>query len=406
MATFGQGINPQLGSIDYSAFSRGAAQQAQGIAQGGAGVAQGIRNLGQEFGQGIQQYKQNKLMAGQATSEFEAAAQQSPKLLSSISAPSAPPEVAKAFKKLQKDGQVGLKDAAVLSTYAKTFIMGEQRQERANMEMEKLKIDQANAVSERIRAQAAERASMPQQEAGTVMTAEQLKQMPPDMDFTAIPRQDGTFLVNKTSRFAPPANTPPAYESSYNKTIGEETAKRQAAQYDAANAAAGNINKLDKTLNILNKGDAVTGMGADVIKNVNRFVTMFTKDAQAGKVVSDTEVLDALLGSDVFPMIKSLGIGARGLDTPAEREFLRSVMTGTIPMNKQSLIRMTQIRRDIEERAINQYNQEYDSGNFKNFFEASRLKPKRFEIPSGDNSAPVESPSGGPVKILSVKRIQ
>lgn len=147
MATFGQGINPQLGAIDYSAYSRGALQ-------GSAAIGQGIKSLGQDLAQGIQQYQQNKLMAGQATAEFEAAVSQSPKLLSTISSPNAPPEVAKALKKLQKDGAVGLKDAAVLSTYAKTFIMGEKRQKEAEMDMEKLKNDQIQAQAQMMNAQA------------------------------------------------------------------------------------------------------------------------------------------------------------------------------------------------------------------------------------------------------------
>jgi hypothetical protein len=46
MATFGQGINAQLGAIDYSAYQRGAAQGAQNIGQG-------LANLGQEVGAGL-----------------------------------------------------------------------------------------------------------------------------------------------------------------------------------------------------------------------------------------------------------------------------------------------------------------------------------------------------------------
>jgi hypothetical protein len=40
--------------------------------------------------------------------------------------------------------------------------------------------------------------------------------------------------------------------------------------------------------------------------------------------ISDIEEQDRLVGSEAFPLIKALGIGARGLDTPAEREFLRN----------------------------------------------------------------------------------
>jgi len=65
MATFGQGINAQLGAIDYSAYQRGAAQGAQSIGQG-------LANLGQEVGAGLKkrgEYKNSvtsakKLIAG------------------------------------------------------------------------------------------------------------------------------------------------------------------------------------------------------------------------------------------------------------------------------------------------------------------------------------------------------
>lgn len=65
MATFGQGINAQLGAIDYSAYQRGAAQGAQSIGQGLAGLGQGIGVVVKER----KEYKNNvasakKLIAG------------------------------------------------------------------------------------------------------------------------------------------------------------------------------------------------------------------------------------------------------------------------------------------------------------------------------------------------------
>ena len=107
-------------------------------------------------------------------------------------------------------------------------------------------------------------------------------------------------------------------------------------------------------------------------------------DKAAGKKVADTEILDSFLGSDVFPQINALGIGAKGLDTPAEREFLRQVMTGTISMNKDALIKMTEIRRNIEQRAIDRYNKNVDSGQLDNFFKTTGYKKEKFTIP--DNS--------------------
>ena len=66
MATFGQGINPQFGAIDYSPIQRGSAVGAQLAAQGGSMIGQGLANLGQEVGKGMQIYykkkEENKLM--------------------------------------------------------------------------------------------------------------------------------------------------------------------------------------------------------------------------------------------------------------------------------------------------------------------------------------------------------
>jgi hypothetical protein len=66
MATFGQGINAQLGAIDYSPIQRGSAVGAQLAAQGGSMIGQGLANLGQEVGKGMQIYykkkEENKLM--------------------------------------------------------------------------------------------------------------------------------------------------------------------------------------------------------------------------------------------------------------------------------------------------------------------------------------------------------
>ena len=42
----------------------------------------------------------------------------------------------------------------------------------------------------------------------------------------------------------------------------------------------------------------------------------------------DPEEQNRRLGSETFPLIEDLGIGARGQDTPAEREFLNNLTSG------------------------------------------------------------------------------
>jgi hypothetical protein len=190
------------------------------------------------------------------------------------------------------------------------------------------------------------------------------------------------------------------FESNFQKTLGTKVAESQLGEYDTAYKAANNIEKIDMTLKQIGQSDATTGLGAEVINNVNRFRSQFLADKAAGKKVADTQVLDAFLGSDVFPQIGALGIGAKGLDTPAEREFLRQVMTGTINMDKNALLRMTKIRRDIEKRAIDKYNKGLKQGRYNKFFDATGYAKEEIQVPS----EPVinDSGTGG----FSIRRIK
>ena len=184
-------------------------------------------------------------------------------------------------------------------------------------------------------------------------------------------------------------------ENEYAKNVGKSSAERDIKQFESAETAVNNLQKINTTLAELEKSDAITGLGAEVLKNVERFKTFVTDSEKSGKKVSDTEFLDALLGSDVFPMIGALGIGARGLDTPAEREFLRQVMTGTISMNKDTLIRLTKLRKNLEERAIDRYNKRVEKGEYNQFFKLQGREPVKFDLPK-PTAAPTTAPSVAP----------
>jgi hypothetical protein len=110
----------------------------------------------------------------------------------------------------------------------------------------------------------------------------------------------------------------------------------------------------------------------------------FAADKKAGRRVEDTQYLDALLGSEVFPLIQQLGIGARGMDTPAEREFLRKVMTGTINLDKNTLIRMAELRRRALVDNATRYNSRVDSGELDAMFAATHRSKQKINIPKGD----------------------
>jgi hypothetical protein len=173
----------------------------------------------------------------------------------------------------------------------------------------------------------------------------------------------------------------PEFIKQLGKDLGSEFTKEFTATSNSAQSAAENLPKLYDTLNLINSSDAITGIGSEVLKNVERVKTQFLADKKAGKKVSDTEVLDAMLGSDVFPMIQSLGVGAKGMDTPAEREFLRGVMTGTTALDKDTLKRMTEIRVNLAKRAIEKYNANVSSGRYKPVETAQGAQLPRIDIP-------------------------
>jgi hypothetical protein len=151
---------------------------------------------------------------------------------------------------------------------------------------------------------------------------------------------------------------------------------------DNAEAATVNVGKLNKVITHLRSSDAITGIGAELFNDLNRARTKFLADKEAGKKVTDTEYLKALLSSDVFPMIQSLGIGARGMDTPAEKNFLLEVMTGKIELNRDTLIKMTTDRFDNEVRAIDKYNKSVDKKELDDYFRVMRIQKEKIPVPT------------------------
>jgi len=184
----------------------------------------------------------------------------------------------------------------------------------------------------------------------------------------------------------------PASQTSYGKAVGEGKAKKDLAFVESAQSVAGSLPQMYETANLIaTSDDLLTGIGSGVIKDFYRIVDQFTSAKEAGKKVSDTEYLDALMGREVFTQITALGIGARGLDTPAEREFLRSVMTGTTTLNEETLKKLTNLRITVAERAIKNYNEMLASGQLDRYMKESGEKLEPIEIPKRSSETEIAS---------------
>jgi len=176
----------------------------------------------------------------------------------------------------------------------------------------------------------------------------------------------------------------------YAEGVAKLSAQDDATLVKNATGATNNIAKLDETIRLINSGDVNLGIGSEIATNFDRVKAQFLNDSDAQRRVSTDQYLDALLGSDVFGAIGSLGIGARGLDTPAEREFLRQVLTGTRALDADALTRITELRRDREINILKEYNNRVELGELDAFFDASNKVKRQFEIPS----LPSFTPSG------------
>ena len=88
------------------------------------------------------------------------------------------------------------------------------------------------------------------------------------------------------------------------------------------------------------------------------------------EALRNTQVVNAFMRRGVFRAIKELGIGARGIDTPAERDFLISVLTGDSNMDIQSFKFLIRDNMEKQERNIRNFNKVERRGNFKPFLNA------------------------------------
>lgn len=187
---------------------------------------------------------------------------------------------------------------------------------------------------------------------------------------------------------------PPKELSAYDTAIGAKGAERDIKLIEGAEMAVGQIAKLDRAMQLVRDPNTTVGQFANEFLAIDKakYMVGVGDKAKLSDQISTTEVLDAMLGSDVFPMIKSLGIGARGLDTPAEREFLQKVMTGAIPMNRDTLTKLTIMRRNNFVEMAKRYNEKYDGKGWdrlKNSEIGSQLK--RMEYNSGKDSAYIKN---------------
>ena len=194
----------------------------------------------------------------------------------------------------------------------------------------------------------------------------------------------------------PVTNIITAAETERAKTLGKGGAEAEMAEFNTVRTAARSINKDYETVKLLKEGKPSTGITAELELEFNRLKAAAGGKPEAIEKVADTEYLEALLGSDVFNQFQALGVGARGLDTPAEREFLRQVISGTRSLDKETLIQMAEMRAKYKRELVDEYNSRIESGELDDFFRDYGRKKQSFKLPPPPEVT-VTGPGGRPL---------
>jgi hypothetical protein len=217
-----------------------------------------------------------------------------------------------------------------------------------------------------------------------------------------IPKLGGAAeeVVGSRERVTPSPNRPiynlGQAETERSKTLGAGGAKADIDEYNLVRGAARTINKDYETIKLLQEGKPSTGITAELELGFNRLKAAAGGKPDVIEKVADTEYLEALLGSDVFNQFQALGVGARGLDTPAEREFLRQVISGTRTLDKETLIRMAEMRANYKRSLVEEFNERVESGELNNFFRDYGRTKRPFALPKPPEVT-VTGPGGKPL---------
>ena len=173
------------------------------------------------------------------------------------------------------------------------------------------------------------------------------------------------------------------------KAGGTGIANKRLKDYSLARNATNNIKDIDMlTSRLLSTDKNVVGFLVDLRVFRDQALAKFGSQEALARV-TDTQMVNTLTGREVFPLIKALGIGARGLDTPAERKFLREVLTGDKGLTKATLLEMAAMRRKVQVRNIERWNRDFNDGSLNDFLRTNNIPSRAFAMPP---PAPVHTP--------------
>ena len=428
---FGNTVNPQLGATNYSGFLQGALSGAQMQAQGGAAIAQGLQSAFAGAGVGVRKYLENK----ETKALFDSSLPNITKTIQEnqflrerlgITDPADPNQLKAGLKGLGEGNlrnglNVFLKLSAEsaeskrqASGFAKALAPGPSPLALAagsGERFENLPTDAASANQpDPTRAQAFKRATdagvtnpaLLQAILASTLSPQETRRS--DAEIAKIEAETTALGVPKTptkTEFDKRLDTRiQEFQQVYGrlpsiseiKLMQDEVVKTPNQAQDpygliaatrsfenddklvttAQSAYDRELPRLYQTLDLLNSGNVNAGIFSELKTEIDRIKSSILNDRQAGKKASDSQVFDALTGSRVFTLFQQLGLGARGLDTPAERMFMIEVLTGRRTFELDALKELTRLAIKDNENVVKNYARKYETGSLDRYFTSTQ----------------------------------
>lgn len=354
MATFGQGVNPQLGAINYSPILQGSVAGAQMAAKGGSMIGQGLANLGQEVGKGIATYQLNKKIASDAIGDTEGLMQGSPAVVSWLTNPDNNTQAAKLARKLQKDGTLSVNDATSLHGAVLSFVKTDQQNKNTIIAQQQADADTLRSRAAMITAER-EKAGTP----GVEMTPAEVAAIPTGTDFKGIPLANGKIFVTGLSRFAPSAVTNiDASTAAKNENIAyTDLTKRKSTIINPILDAQPTLMVLKDILSKTGDEGMLTGGFANL-----ELATKSALNATGLTDFKDVAQTQAYLGASgrlVAQAVSAFGAGTGISD--ADRKYAQGIVGGNITLDKAALKRLVNLYEKGTASQIRNYNADVHS---------------------------------------------
>lgn len=425
----GSSVNPALGRIDYSPITRGAESAAQSIQAGGQAYGQMFSNLGKQISGGFEQYQQNKqkrdFLETQARSNIGEAIQSMNRFKANPAAygGTAPirPEafeglslgelprmpigklealVSQTEKLLQKPRAV----ESFIQQQALTDAANQQRNTRLSAAMtppqanapfylgRPMQPDTEEALTKRLveagasfpEAIAMARAPSEINKTKAEIVALTNKQPP-------LPSYQQQRLNTEVKAFTTTKGRPPTEielagiyrlidEGRIPDPYSADVGKILLTRFGAAQNAIQSIKSIDDQIAMIDKGDINVGFTGDVQQGIDKLKALFG-NKQAAERVTNTEILESVLGKDLLDGINALGLTTQAYNTPAEMKNLRTAFTGGTEMSPAAIRQLAVFRRGVIQTLVNRYNQEVDLGMYNRLGKSFGTEIKKVTLP-------------------------